>query len=127
MSASALLKLDDLRSAVGELTPEDRSAIREWEKTIKNHALRKEWAAHPVSQEVYSKLADLVDETNRRLSTEGTMLEETRRDIFSKKQALLWLLTLFLDAGDDAVIEQIERDLEQKAQAFREYGPHLNR
>ncbi len=125
--SSALLKLEDLRQAVGNMTDEDRAAIRAFEHTIKNHEMRKEWVANAISQEVYQKLVTMVDETNRRLSTEGEMPEQTRRDIFSKKQALLWLLTIFRDGADDAIIEQIERDIEDKTRMFKEYAPAFNR
>ncbi len=118
----ALTSLNNLRDAIGEITDEDRETLVAWEKMIKSHSLRKDWIAHPITQEVFRKLLDEVVDIDRKLSTDEEMLEATRRAIFKGKQAFLWLLTLFSDAKDDTVLATLAEEIESRTESFKNYS-----
>lgn len=120
-----LSKLMTLRDTIGSITDDDRDSLASWERMIKTHALRRAWMQNPITQEVFRKLEGMVVDQNRKLSTDEGMSDEERRSIFKGKAAFMWLLSLFSDAKDDAVLGQLEEEIEQRTREFDEFNTNL--
>lgn len=119
---NALIKLADLRKAIVGPREEDVEDLRTWERGIKKMRMAKEWLDHPVTKEVYAQLTRQLVEISTRLSTEGDMPEEERRRIFEVKKAYLWLLSIHHSGADDALLEQIEADIEKATVEWGEFS-----
>lgn len=112
-------KIDGIRQALGDLTGDQKEEIARWDKALKSHELYSNWAKHPVTKEVFAKLAMDLAGFNKRLSTEEELPEVERKAIFMVKAAFLWMLTL--PRSHAKAIETIERDVDAAVEEVVEY------
>lgn len=120
-SDNALAKLEDLRKTIINPTPEDVEALRDFEVSIKKHAMYRGWSELEVSKMVYQQLVNKVVELSNRLSEDRTLSTEAREGIFEARDVLRYFLSLFKTGKDDVVLEQIEADISKAESDWKTY------
>lgn len=124
-ASEARAALDDLRSTLHGVRPEELEEIKNWEKQIKNSELWENWVKHPITQQIYDQMLERVVSISNSLSTDETLTEEKRRAIFQQKAVFKWILTLFRRGTDTAAYSRIENDVRAAIDTYNRFNQNF--
>lgn len=114
--------LDDLRSSIASLSPEEEEAIADWERSIKKNELWETWNNHPLTKQIYDEMVRRVAEISITLSTEEGMDGAVRHDIFMQKKVYKWMMLLFKKGTDASAFGRIESDVRDALKKYEDYN-----
>lgn len=106
-------KLEQLRAQI--LNPEDREAIRQWEKQARRAMLHDDLKKHDGPKLIVQELKRKIAQINVLLTGDRNLTDQDRRDLFTQRDCWEWLTQLFDTSGDKVVRieERLENELER--------------
>jgi hypothetical protein len=99
-----------------ETRAENLAQINDWETSLINSKNYVAWQQHDITQEIVKKLKDAYKENGLMLAINRNLTEPQRQSLFSKQDAILWLLSLIVNDAQE-MLQQTNREIKQALNA----------